>query len=94
MYTNYATLGTHPKPRLHAMFLARTCMVNRQHVSFFQQDIYVISELMETDLASILKSPQPLSDEHCQFFTYQAEREKLMGVGKNKMQPTNPNAVT
>ena len=39
---------------------------------FFSQDIYVISELMETDLASILKSPQPLSDEHCQFFTYQA----------------------
>lgn len=36
------------------------------------QDIYVISELMETDLASILKSPQPLSDEHCQFFIYQA----------------------
>ena len=36
------------------------------------EDIYVISELMETDLASILKSPQALSDEHCQFFTYQA----------------------
>ena len=35
VYTNYATLGTNPKPRLHAMFLARTCMVNRQHVSFF-----------------------------------------------------------
>lgn len=38
------------------------------------EDIYVISELMETDLASILKSPQPLSDEHCQFFTYQILR--------------------
>ena len=34
----------------------------------------MISELMETDLASILKSPQPLSDEHCQFFTYQVRR--------------------
>eukprot|EP00931_Biecheleriopsis_adriatica_P108193 TRINITY_DN82532_c0_g1_i1.p1 TRINITY_DN82532_c0_g1~~TRINITY_DN82532_c0_g1_i1.p1 ORF type:complete len:402 (-),score=54.51 TRINITY_DN82532_c0_g1_i1:53-1258(-) len=38
------------------------------------EDIYVISELMETDLASILKSPQPLSDEHCQFFIYQILR--------------------
>lgn len=38
------------------------------------QDIYVISELMETDLASILKSPQPLSDDHCQFFLYQILR--------------------
>eukprot|EP00743_Colponemidia_sp_Colp-15_P001682 GILK01001838.1.p1 GENE.GILK01001838.1~~GILK01001838.1.p1 ORF type:complete len:394 (-),score=37.18 GILK01001838.1:268-1449(-) len=38
------------------------------------EDIYVISELMETDLASIIKSPQPLSDEHCQFFLYQILR--------------------
>jgi len=38
------------------------------------EDIYVISELMETDLASILKSPQPLSDDHCQFFLYQILR--------------------
>jgi mitogen-activated protein kinase 1/3/mitogen-activated protein kinase 6 len=29
---------------------------------------------METDLASILKSPQPLSDDHCQFFLYQIFR--------------------
>eukprot|EP00931_Biecheleriopsis_adriatica_P078520 TRINITY_DN51979_c0_g1_i1.p1 TRINITY_DN51979_c0_g1~~TRINITY_DN51979_c0_g1_i1.p1 ORF type:complete len:404 (-),score=96.17 TRINITY_DN51979_c0_g1_i1:121-1332(-) len=38
------------------------------------EDIYVISELMETDLASILKSSQPLSDDHCQFFLYQILR--------------------
>lgn len=37
-------------------------------------DIYVVSELMETDLASILKSPQPLSDDHAQFFLYQILR--------------------
>jgi serine/threonine protein kinase len=29
------------------------------------EDIYVVSELMETDLASIIKSPQGLTDEHC-----------------------------
>mmetsp|Transcript_3092 Transcript_3092/g.6808 ORF Transcript_3092/g.6808 Transcript_3092/m.6808 type:complete len:403 (+) Transcript_3092:55-1263(+) len=38
------------------------------------EDIYVVNELMETDLASILKSPQHLSDEHCQFFLYQILR--------------------
>jgi mitogen-activated protein kinase 1/3/mitogen-activated protein kinase 6 len=37
-------------------------------------DIYVFSELMETDLTSILKSTQPLSDEHIQFFLYQVLR--------------------
>eukprot|EP00929_Paragymnodinium_shiwhaense_P003976 TRINITY_DN104685_c0_g1_i1.p1 TRINITY_DN104685_c0_g1~~TRINITY_DN104685_c0_g1_i1.p1 ORF type:complete len:402 (+),score=65.12 TRINITY_DN104685_c0_g1_i1:131-1336(+) len=38
------------------------------------EDIYIISELMETDLASVLKSPQALSDDHCQFFFYQLLR--------------------
>jgi serine/threonine protein kinase len=37
-------------------------------------EIYVMLELMETDLSSIIKSPQPLSDEHCQFFLYQILR--------------------
>lgn len=39
-------------------------------------EIYVISELMETDLSSIIKSPQVFSDEHVQFFLYQI----LMGL--------------
>jgi len=38
------------------------------------EDIYVYNELMETDLASIIKSPQSLSDEHIQFFLYQILR--------------------
>lgn len=38
------------------------------------EDVYVVSELMETDLASILKSTQPLSDDHGQFFLYQVLR--------------------
>jgi serine/threonine protein kinase len=37
-------------------------------------DLYVITELMETDLSSIIKSPQPLSDAHVQFFLYQILR--------------------
>ena len=36
--------------------------------------IYVVSELMETDLTSIIKSKQGLSDQHCQFFLYQILR--------------------
>mmetsp|Transcript_71437 Transcript_71437/g.159957 ORF Transcript_71437/g.159957 Transcript_71437/m.159957 type:complete len:403 (-) Transcript_71437:128-1336(-) len=38
------------------------------------EDIYVVSELMETDLASTLRSSQVLSDDHCQFFLYQLLR--------------------
>eukprot|EP00927_Polykrikos_kofoidii_P074624 TRINITY_DN7064_c0_g1_i1.p1 TRINITY_DN7064_c0_g1~~TRINITY_DN7064_c0_g1_i1.p1 ORF type:complete len:406 (-),score=87.81 TRINITY_DN7064_c0_g1_i1:74-1291(-) len=38
------------------------------------EEIYVVSELMETDLASTLRSTQPLSDDHCQFFLYQILR--------------------
>jgi serine/threonine protein kinase len=37
-------------------------------------DLYVVFELMETDLASIIKSPQPLSNHHVQFFLYQILR--------------------
>lgn len=37
-------------------------------------EIYVVNELMETDLSSVIRSPQPLEDEHCQFFIYQILR--------------------
>lgn len=37
-------------------------------------EIYVMMELMETDLSSIIKSPQHLSDDHCKFFLYQLLR--------------------
>jgi len=38
------------------------------------KDLYIILDLMETDLASVIKSPQPLSDDHVQFFIYQVFR--------------------
>uniref|UniRef100_A0A7S2M7N5 Protein kinase domain-containing protein n=1 Tax=Zooxanthella nutricula TaxID=1333877 RepID=A0A7S2M7N5_9DINO len=38
------------------------------------EEIYVVSELMETDLATTLRSSQPLSDDHRQFFLYQILR--------------------
>ena len=34
-------------------------------------DIYIISNLMETDLSSVIKSPQALTGQHLQFFTFQ-----------------------
>lgn len=35
------------------------------------KDLYVVYELMDTDLHQIIRSPQPLSDDHCQYFLYQ-----------------------
>ena len=37
-------------------------------------DVYIVYELMDTDLHQIIRSPQPLTDEHCQYFVYQARR--------------------
>jgi mitogen-activated protein kinase 1/3/mitogen-activated protein kinase 6 len=34
-------------------------------------EIYVVFEIMETDLATIIKSPQPLNNQHIQYFMYQ-----------------------
>jgi hypothetical protein len=35
------------------------------------EDVYIISELMETDLHRIIYSRQELSDDHIQYFVYQ-----------------------
>merc|ERR1711893_327532 len=37
-------------------------------------ELYVVSDLMETDLSKIIKSNYALSDEHIQFFLYQILR--------------------
>ncbi len=34
-------------------------------------EIYIVFEIMETDLAQIIKSPQPLHDHHVKYFTHQ-----------------------
>jgi serine/threonine protein kinase len=38
------------------------------------QHLYVVTELMDTDLDCIIRSQQPLSAQHCQFFMYQLLR--------------------
>lgn len=37
-------------------------------------DVYLVYELMDTDLHQIIRSSQPLSDDHFQYFVYQALR--------------------
>jgi len=54
-------------------------LINAQHVYLASgrddfQDVYVVSEFMESDLASVIKSSQPLMDEHFMFFLYQIFR--------------------
>jgi serine/threonine protein kinase len=38
---------------------------------FGSKDLYASFELMDTDLAEIIRSPQQLTDKHIQHFTYQ-----------------------
>ena len=37
-------------------------------------DVYLVYELMDTDLHQIIRSPQDLTDDHCQYFIYQVLR--------------------
>ncbi|KAJ8620889.1 hypothetical protein MRB53_029418 [Persea americana] len=37
-------------------------------------DVYIVYELMDTDLHQIICSNQPLTDDHCQYFLYQLLR--------------------
>ena len=53
------------------------------------KDLYIISELMETDLSSIIKSPQPLSESHTQFFLYQVHTSAGR-VGPARALPRSP----
>jgi serine/threonine protein kinase len=41
------------------------------------KDVYVVYELMDTDLHQIIRSPQPLSDDHVQYFLYQVSLRTL-----------------
>ena len=37
-------------------------------------ELYIVFELMETDLAQVIRSPQSLKDQHVQYFAYQLIR--------------------
>uniref|UniRef100_A0ACD6AD55 Uncharacterized protein n=1 Tax=Avena sativa TaxID=4498 RepID=A0ACD6AD55_AVESA len=38
------------------------------------KDVYLVTELMDTDLNQIISSSQPLSNDHCQYFLFQLLR--------------------
>lgn len=48
-------------------------------------DIYIVTELMETDLHRVIYSRQDLSDEHIQYFMYQLLRGMLYIHSANVM---------
>lgn len=52
------------------MNLHRVMRPNRDRIA----SLYMVCEHMETDLAMVIRSPQALSDDHCQFFLYQVLR--------------------
>ncbi|XP_022775341.1 mitogen-activated protein kinase 7 isoform X1 [Durio zibethinus] len=47
-------------------------MMPTQRASF--KDVYLVYELMDTDLHQIIKSSQPLSNDHCKYFIFQLLR--------------------
>jgi mitogen-activated protein kinase 1/3 len=44
------------------------------------KEVYLVQELMETDLHRVIRT-QELSDDHCQYFVYQASLAFLLGLG-------------
>jgi len=40
----------------------------------YYTDLYLVFEIMDTDLAQIIRSPQPLKEQHTQYFIYQLLR--------------------
>ena len=71
-----------PRSSLHrAPVRARVCAcVAAQVVSLYDveappsdpfRDVYLVTELMETDLGRVIASRQPLSADHTQYFMYQ-----------------------
>jgi mitogen-activated protein kinase 1/3 len=41
------------------------------------KDVYLVYELMDTDLHQIIKSSQPLSSDHCKYFIFQVNTLSL-----------------
>lgn len=54
----------------HENVIALKDVMMPMHRSSFK-DVYLVYELMDTDLHHIIKSSQPLSNDHCKFFIFQ-----------------------
>ena len=45
-------------------------------------EVYLVYELMDTDLHQIIRSPQPLTEEHCAYFMFQARELGAAGCAR------------
>ncbi|KAI4365987.1 hypothetical protein MLD38_021918 [Melastoma candidum] len=81
----HATLGNRIEVlmTLREMYLLRILkhknVIDLKHVmmpveKLVFQDVYLVYELMETDLKQVIQSSQPLSEDHCRYFVYQIVR--------------------
>ncbi|XP_057499291.1 mitogen-activated protein kinase 7-like [Actinidia eriantha] len=57
----------------HENVIALKDVMMPSHVMSFK-DVYLVYELMDTDLHHIIKSSQPLSNDHCKYFIFQLLR--------------------
>ncbi|XP_031167916.1 serine/threonine-protein kinase NLK isoform X4 [Sander lucioperca] len=57
----------------HENVLSALDILQPPHIDFFEE-IYVVTELMQSDLHKIIVSPQPLSSDHAKVFLYQILR--------------------
>ncbi len=57
----------------HENIISISHLIRPRTLSDFE-DVYLVSELMDTDLHQIIGSPQSLFDDHCQYFLYQLMR--------------------
>ena len=53
-------------------------------------DVYIVSDLMETDLHRIIYSRQPLSLEHIQYFVYQARAVRAVSASASARAAASP----
>ena len=52
-------------------------------------DVYIVYELMDTDLHQIIRSSQTLTDDHCQYFIYQVIKRMEASRFLGKLQALN-----
>uniref|UniRef100_A0A8D3D153 mitogen-activated protein kinase n=1 Tax=Scophthalmus maximus TaxID=52904 RepID=A0A8D3D153_SCOMX len=57
----------------HENVLSALDILQPPHIDYFEE-IYVVTELMQSDLHKIIVSPQPLSSDHAKVFLYQILR--------------------
>ena len=67
--------STNPTRHLqHENVLSLQCVLAPYPSFDLWHDVFLVNEQMDTDLGQIIQSPQPLAEEHTQYFLYQTLR--------------------